>query len=234
MTFNIYIEGSMKSVYSSEWFDSFIHKYDESQFPFQGRSAIFETIVEFASGSKPKTILDLCCGEGFLISHLQRIFPDSHCSGCDFSPVVLQKARDISKEVSWIQCDLNDHNTLLGQAKFDLVVSTYAFHHWPDTEKAKLLLSLVENHLSPGGTILVGDVAFPDADSMRIARDSWKSAWDDNEHYMVFSGLRALLAEEGIRARFLRTSLISGILMASRYCDADLIDQFSFCDLIGS
>ena len=57
----------------------------------------------------------------------------------------------------------------LDNMKFDFIISTYAFHHLEDESKKGFVLRLKE-HLNPGGTIIIGDIAFENQNELDKCR----------------------------------------------------------------
>ncbi|HZR81174.1 MAG TPA: class I SAM-dependent methyltransferase [Candidatus Binatia bacterium] len=102
------------------------------------------------------SILDVGCGTGQLDADIVRELPWARVVGCDFSHGMLRHAADRSDRVRWVQgdaCRLPFHD-----ARFDAVVSTEAFHWFPDPAAA-----LAEFHrvLVPCGRILIAHATSP-------------------------------------------------------------------------
>ena len=72
-------------------------------------------------------IIDIGCGSGMSTLPLERRFPEAEIFGVDFSDEMLQKARQRSDKIRWIQRDCSQPLADLG--KFDLVFSN-AFLQW--------------------------------------------------------------------------------------------------------
>ena len=49
----------------------------------------------------------------------------------------------------------------------------------------QLLGELADNHLAPGGRIIIGDVGFPDAQARDAAAVRFAEDWDPSEHYLA-------------------------------------------------
>jgi SAM-dependent methyltransferase len=96
-----------------------------------------------------KRVLDVGCGTGQLAT---RIVSELGVDvvGCDFSRGMLAQAFQRSRGVRWVQG--NAGGLPFGDARFDAVVSTEAFHWFPEPRGA-----LAEFHrvLVPGGWLLV-------------------------------------------------------------------------------
>jgi tRNA (cmo5U34)-methyltransferase len=105
----------------------------------------------------PKTaqrILDLGTGDGRLMALLKIDRPQATGIALDFSPVMLEKARDRFKNddlVEIISHNLDDRLPDLG--KFDAIVSSFAIHHVTHDRKRSLYAEIF-NLLKPGGVFV--------------------------------------------------------------------------------
>jgi ubiquinone/menaquinone biosynthesis C-methylase UbiE len=117
-----------------------------------GQDAVVGALRERA----PRRVLDVGCGTGQLAARLRRALPRAEVVGCDFSRGMLRRARARSPEVRWVQGDAQ--RLPFPDRHFDALVSTEAFHWFPDGAAA-----LAEFHrvLAPGGRLLVALVNPP-------------------------------------------------------------------------
>jgi SAM-dependent methyltransferase len=115
-----------------------------------------DAVVAALRAARPARILDVGCGTGKLAARLARELPESRVTGCDFSRGMLDQARARSAAVAWVHGDAQ-RLPFTGGA-FGAVVSTEAFHWFPEPEGA-----LAEFHrvLAPGGRLLVALVNPP-------------------------------------------------------------------------
>jgi SAM-dependent methyltransferase len=104
----------------------------------------------------PERVLDVGCGTGQLASRLRCQLAPARVVGCDFSRGMLRHAAGHAADGLWVQG--NAMCLPFGDAAFDAVVSTEAFHWFPDPRAA-----LAEFHrvLEPGGRLLVALVNPP-------------------------------------------------------------------------
>ena len=134
------------------------HSHDAGEYPFAGYDAVL-SLIEARVNSRPGAdVLDLGFGTGMLTA---RLYAAGHpVAGVDFSQNMLDAAR---AKMPCAELYLYDFTRGLPPAlegrMFDFIISTYAFHHVPDTGKPAFLLEL-SRRLSPGGECLIGDVAF--------------------------------------------------------------------------
>jgi ubiquinone/menaquinone biosynthesis C-methylase UbiE len=127
---------------------------------FRGRyRAIAETIaVEVPAGSR---LLDVGCGPGEVLVRLATIAPAIETTGLDVDAAMIARARRKAEEFgsdgpSFVVADVA--SMPFPDASFDVVVSSYAVHHWPDRNAG---LAEVLRILKPGGKAIVWDVAPP-------------------------------------------------------------------------
>ena len=95
-------------------------------------------------------ILDVGCGTGDLTARLRRELTTDLVAGCDFSAGMLEQAQARTRAVRWLQGDAT--RLPFRDGSFDAVVSTEAFHWFPDPDAALLEFNRV---LRPGSRVLV-------------------------------------------------------------------------------
>jgi ubiquinone/menaquinone biosynthesis C-methylase UbiE len=131
-----------------------------------------------------RRLLDVGCGTGRLAARARRELPPIRVAGCDFSIGMLEHARARDDAVAWIRGDamaLPFHDRT-----FDAIVSTEAFHWFPDRRRAlrefarvlvpdgRLLLALVNPRFTATGRVaetasrLLGEpMRWPTRDELR-------------------------------------------------------------------
>lgn len=100
------------------------------------------------------SLLDVGCGNGYLLQHLQKYC--SSVSGSDFSEEMVNKAR----------CNIPSGEFICGEAlsvgfpenSFDRVLIYSVFHYFPDSSYAKKVVKEAIRVCQPGGKILLGDL----------------------------------------------------------------------------
>jgi ubiquinone/menaquinone biosynthesis C-methylase UbiE len=96
-------------------------------------------------------VLDVGCGTGILTSRIKREFEQADVVGCDFSSGMLRRAaRRGSRGPAWVRG--NALQLPFADAAWDVLVSTEAFHWFPDQNTA---LAEFFRVLKPGGRLLV-------------------------------------------------------------------------------
>lgn len=111
---------------------------------------VHDGVVEALRSHRPRRVLDLGCGTGLLSQRLREEMPRLEVVGCDYSRGMLREARARAPRAAWTQGDAL--RLPFGDASFDAVVSTEAFHWFPDQSAA---LEEVYRVLVPGGRLFV-------------------------------------------------------------------------------
>ena len=183
--FDLWAGGYDKSVGLSE---------EENSYPFAGYRAV----------------LDLGLGTGVLAA---RLYGDGcRIWGVDFSENMLSAARAKMPEARLLCRDFSRGLPPEWEdERFDYVVCTYALHHLTDREKPALLRDALR-HLAPGGSVLVGDVAFESRAELERCRADWRELWDEEECYPVAETLR----QEFPNLRFEPQSFCAGVFILEK------------------
>lgn len=200
-------------------FDDWAKTYDKSvaasdsarEYPFAGYAAVLAEIRKLIKEPRGAEILDIGIGTGKFSSRLYT--EGARICGIDFSAAMLEKARSVIPEGEFYHFDFKSGlpQELKGR-KFDYIISSYAFHHLNDEDKAVFLRSLTRN-IKPGGSIIIADVAFKTGEALAACREESGGKWDDSEIYLVAESILLLL--EGTNAEYRQISVCAGILTIS-------------------
>jgi ubiquinone/menaquinone biosynthesis C-methylase UbiE len=104
----------------------------------------------------PRRVLDVGCGTGLLAARLAGDLRGASMVGCDFSEGMLVRAHARPEPVAWVRGDAQ--RLPFRDASVDAIVSTEAFHWFPDQRRA---LGEFFRVLVPGGRALVAIVNTP-------------------------------------------------------------------------
>jgi SAM-dependent methyltransferase len=132
------------------FFDLWSRVYDAPLVQWATYRPVQDAVVRILRRASSGPILDVGCGTGLLTARLRDELAPPAIVGVDFSRGMLHEAARRSAAVSWVR------GTALAlpfrDALFGAVVSTEAFHWFPDQEAA-----LAEFHrvLAPGGRLIV-------------------------------------------------------------------------------
>src|SRR5688572_16393773 len=109
-----------------------------------------DAVVRALCARPPARILDVGCGTGRLARRLAGELPASRVVGCDFSRGMLSQARAKGGPPGWVTGDAE--RLPFADGAFDAVVSTEAFHWFPEPATA---LAGFHRVLAPHGRLLV-------------------------------------------------------------------------------
>ncbi|MDV3428858.1 MAG: methyltransferase domain-containing protein [Bacillota bacterium] len=143
-------------------FDSWADKYDNSVVKditgdlklFEKYDFVLETLAEKIEEKKAVNVLDIGCGTANLNKKLKSRI---HYTGMDQSIEMLLQAKIKYPDIKLRLGNFLDKPFALNE--FDVLVSSYAFHHLKKEEK-EIAVSLMLEYLKPGGTIIIADLMF--------------------------------------------------------------------------
>jgi SAM-dependent methyltransferase len=119
-------------------------------------------LVRASGASADDTVLDVACGPGPVAAAFARVA--RQVTGIDLTPAMIERARAHAREqeLDNVTFTVGDVRPLPYEAgAFSLVVSRFAFHHFPDP--GAVLREMVRV-CAPGGRVVVADAAVsPDA-----------------------------------------------------------------------
>ncbi len=106
----------------------------------------------------PRRLLDVGAGDGILLAALLEAFPEASGVAVDFSPPMLERARErigrFGARATVVEGDLGASGWRIRVGgPFDAVVSGFAIHHLPDDRKRSLYAEVL-SLLAPGGAFL--------------------------------------------------------------------------------
>jgi ubiquinone/menaquinone biosynthesis C-methylase UbiE len=126
--------------YDLEWVQRAVYRPEQD--------AVLAALLAALQSEPRGRVLDIGCGTGQLAHRLRRT--DARVVGCDFSAGMLRAARARDHRVGWVQGDAL--HLPFADAAFDAVVSTQAFHWFPDQAAA---LREIARVLRPGGLFVL-------------------------------------------------------------------------------
>jgi ubiquinone/menaquinone biosynthesis C-methylase UbiE len=124
-----------------------------------------DAVVDLLRATRPRHVLDVGCGTGLLASRLRSELDGTSIVGCDFSYGMLAHARLHGERVAWVQGDAQQ--LPFRKASADAIVSTEAFHWFPDKRRA---LAEFFRVLVPGGRVIVALVNTPNEVARTVVR----------------------------------------------------------------
>lgn len=148
-----------------------------------------------------RRILDVACGTGLLAARIRRELPETNVVGIDFSRGMLARAAGQARVAALVQASALE--LPFRDASFDAVVSTEAFHWFPDQRRA---LAEFLRVLSPKGRLLVSLVN-PPLEVMSRAGSGLTRLLGEPAHWPTRGRMRALVEEAGFRVESQRIVL---------------------------
>ena len=119
---------------------------DEIPHRTEGCGVLLEVLDE------PHRVLDLGTGDGIVLALVRSVWPDVEGVGIDFSPRMLDLARERFADIGQVAIVEHDLDVPLPDlGSFDAIVSSFAIHHLVDERKRALYGEVLER-LVPGGT----------------------------------------------------------------------------------
>src|SRR5262249_42843949 len=113
-----------------------------------------ELLVEASGAGSDDTVLDVACGPGLVVAAFARVA--CHATGIDVTPAILARARELTAGLGNVTLDQGEATPLpYADASFSVVVSRFAFHHFPDP---RAVLREMRRVCRPGGRIVVCDL----------------------------------------------------------------------------
>lgn len=173
------------------FFDLWSLVYDQPVVQRLTYRPVHDAVLEELAIRPPGRLLDLGCGTGLLTHRLRAELHAATIVGCDYSAGMLRQARARSPRGLFTHGDAQ--RLPFADANFDTVVSTEAFHWFPDQPAA---LREIRRILKPGGRLLVALVNPPVEAVSDVAW--WTSRVAGQPFYWPTAArMRALLAGAG-------------------------------------
>ncbi len=141
------------------FFDAWARVYDFPVVQWATYRPVHDAVLRALRESPVRRVLDIGCGTGQLAVRIGETLLRTHVVGCDYSAGMLRKAAARSHRSAAVRWVCGDAGRLpFADGVFDAVVSTEAFHWFPDQDRALAELFRV---LTPGGRLLLALVNTP-------------------------------------------------------------------------
>jgi SAM-dependent methyltransferase len=136
----------------SEWLDTaHVAAYRSDPVPHRSEG---EAVLLDLLPRRLARVLDLGCGDGQLTAVIRAARPEAGCVAMDFSPAMLEVARQRFAADPMVEVVQHDLSTALPcTGIFDAVVSSFAIHHLAPTRQ-RALYAEAHDLLRPGGVLL--------------------------------------------------------------------------------
>ncbi len=158
---------------------------DKDEYPVAGYSELLAEVYEMVRKSDAKKVLDAGFGTGILT---RKLYADGYdICGIDASEQMVEAGKESMPNAKLVMADFSFGMPLsFVNTEFDVIISTYAFHHIDHFEKASLITDMLR-HLKDGGKIIIGDLAFESLQELKDFRAANKENWLYEDLYMVYS-----------------------------------------------
>lgn len=183
--------------------DPVYEKYDD----------VLNAVVDVAAVCPGKKVLDLGAGTGNLSMRcLER--KASHVVGLDPSTKMLEKAEEKAGEdprVEFRRIDRPFRSIPYPDDYFDVVVSTYAYHHVPHRVRRETVVEMMRV-LKSGGIWALGDLIFETEKAERelLSREDFM----EEEYFPRLDHMRSIFDDLGIELNALQFTHITWVLWA--------------------
>jgi SAM-dependent methyltransferase len=182
--------------------DLIVEQFTQQAVPFSTAPGIRDEealarLVAFAGASPDDTVLDVACGPGLVVCAFAPAV--RRAVGIDVTPAILDRARAVAAErgVANVEWRLGDVLPLAyPDGAFSLVVSRFAFHHFPDP---LAVLREMRRVCAPRGRVVVCDL-LASADPAKAAAFHRMEILRDPSHVraLTLAELVALFGDAGL------------------------------------
>ncbi|MDO5293514.1 MAG: methyltransferase domain-containing protein [bacterium] len=201
-------KGSRTEV-SKEYFDQIAKDYDTS---FDGKyvRSMYPELVERIRKEKPKTVLDLGCGNGNVLAELMsdnkiKLF------GADLSSQMVEEA--MKRVPTGTFCVANAEDLPYEDNSFDVIVCNASFHHYTNPIR---VVEEMKRVLKKNGTLILGDPTAPF--SLYLKFLNWTLRWMKSGDFHIYDKkeITTLLSSKGFKVSgFKKISSRNFVLNAS-------------------
>ena len=182
--------------------DTVVDQFTRQATPFANSAAMrdedaLRLVVEFSGAGANDTVLDVACGPGLVVAAFAKVC--RHVTGIDLPPAMIDKAREHAAALGVTNVDWRVGNVLplpFPDASFSVVVSRFAFHHFPDPLAVMREMARVS---ARPGRIVVVDIAASDDPRKAAALNAMERLRDPSHtRALSLAELRGLFAQAGL------------------------------------
>ena len=141
--------------------DTIVDQFTRQAIPFATAAPIrdaaaIQLIVDTAGTTASDTVLDVACGPGLVACAFARTA--KYVTGIDLTPAMLDQGRELAAKEGLGNVGFEQGDVLplpYADASFSIVVSRFAFHHFPDPAA---VLAEMRRVCRPAGRVVVADL----------------------------------------------------------------------------
>lgn len=190
------MDGKLESVrHARESFDRVLRSQAYTEIIRDDRQK--ELLLDMLGGGGYNRILDIGTGKGYLAFALAEAYPQSLVYGIDIARGIMKENRERAQSsgISNLIFQTFDGLTYPFEGgTFDLIVSRYAFHHFPDPGNAARQMYRL---LLPGGKVLISDPVRAEEDRQGIMDRFMRLKQDGHIRFYAREELEALFSAAG-------------------------------------
>ena len=108
-------------------------------------------IIKLIKNINFDSLLDIGCGDGRLLSEINKIFPEKKLTGVDYSTRAIQLAKALNNKIDFICLDINKNNL---NKKYDIITLMEVLEHIP-LNKINNFISHVHNLAANNGYLIM-------------------------------------------------------------------------------
>ncbi len=138
-----------------------------------------DKILKQRQGKLPARILEVGCGEGFVLSRLAKLFPQAEIVGVDIDDQALTKAKELCPQAKLLNGDVQQLS--FADNQFDLVVCLEVLEHLPEPTKALQEIVRVSR-----GDILISVPWEPWFSWGNFLRGRWLKTWGRHPEHINY------------------------------------------------
>ena len=156
-------------------------------------------LLDLAGDGGYKSILDIGTGNGYLAFPLAEKFPSAHVCGIDIADEAVERNSALARERGIGNLSFRAFDGLrypFEEGSFDLIVTRYAFHHFPKAQDAVFQMSRI---LSKGGRALISDPMRIPGDRSGLIDDFMRVKRDGHIQFFSSQALDSLFLSGGFR-----------------------------------
>lgn len=160
---------------------------DKDEYPFAGYATLLNEVYNMVRESDAKKILDVGFGTGIIA---KKLYADGYeLCGVDSSEQMVEAGKEYMPKAKLVMADYTLGLPLrLTQETYDMVISTYAFHHLDHYEQDHMIHDMLRQ-LNPGGKIIIGGLGFETMDELKALRKQNKDTWMYSGMYLLYDEL---------------------------------------------
>lgn len=156
-----------------------------------------EVILNLVKDGEYESILDIGTGTGYLAFPLAEMYPTTKVYGIDIAEAIVEKNQETVKEGGITNLTFQAFDGLeypFEPESIDLIVTRYAFHHFPDVEDS---IRQMHRILKKGGKVLISDPMGHSADEKGVIDDFMMVKQDGHIQFYSAEKLEELFAGNG-------------------------------------